>query len=995
MRNLSFLIYLIIGAFTIFAQSPHGSKLKIDCSNCHESSDWKIIPKNIKFDHNSETSFKLMGQHATVECQSCHQSLDFSEVKTDCISCHKDVHQNSLGPDCAKCHTPTTWLVTNIIQIHKNSRFPLIGAHMNVDCQSCHKDYANLYFPPQSTNCFSCHSAQYYATTAPNHAQSNISTNCQDCHSMTTFTWVVANLQNFDHSFFPLTAGHNIQNCFSCHIQGRSDFKGISTNCYSCHKQNYMLAKNPDHINAKFSTICSDCHTITSFTTATYNHNITGFPLTGVHVNLQCTQCHASGYNNTPTACVACHLKDYNAAIAPVNHAAAGLPQTCNDCHGTTAPFTTTTFNHSSVGFTLTGAHTTVSCENCHKGSVANTPTDCYSCHNADFAATTAPSHVAQNFSHDCTQCHSTTNWSGASFDHNTTGFPLTGMHANLTCAQCHASGYANTSTACVSCHLKDYNAAASPVNHTAAGLPQTCGDCHGTNAPFTTTTFNHTTTGFTLTGAHTTISCESCHKGSVANTPTDCYSCHSADYANTTNPNHGASGFPHNCTQCHSSTNWSGATFDHNTTGFALTGMHSNLQCAQCHASGYTNTPTACVSCHLKDYNAAATPVNHVAAGLPQTCNDCHTTSSPFTTTTFNHTTVGFTLTGAHTTVACENCHKGTVVGTPTDCYSCHSADYAGTTDPPHATQGFPHDCSQCHSTTNWSSATFDHSTTGFALTGAHVTVQCASCHTSGYTTAPSTACVSCHLKDYNSAASPVNHIAAGLPQTCADCHNTTAFTATTFNHTTVGFALTGAHTTVACENCHKGTVVGTPTDCYSCHSADYAGTTDPPHATQGFPHDCSQCHSTTNWSSATFDHSTTGFALTGAHVTVQCASCHTSGYTTAPSTACYSCHATDYNNTNNPPHLAAGYPTDCTQCHTTTTFTTSTFNHTLYFPLTNNHNVSCGTCHATISNFGIFSCTATCHSQSNTDPHHTGVKNYIYSPTSCYGCHPTGQGD
>ncbi len=1138
MRYLSCLIILMIGAITIFAQSPHGDKLKIDCANCHESSNWKIIPKQIKFDHNTETTFKLMGQHSTVSCQSCHQSLVFSDVKTECISCHRDVHQNSLGPDCAKCHTPSTWLVTNIIQIHKNSRFPLVGVHLNVNCASCHKDYAKLYFSPQNTTCFSCHSAQYYATTAPNHVQSNISTNCQDCHSMTSFSWIASNMQNFDHSFFPLTAGHNIQNCFSCHIQGRSDFKGISTDCYSCHKQNYMLAKNPDHMQAKFSTTCSDCHTTTSFTTAAFNHNNTGFPLTGVHANLQCAQCHASGYTNTPTACVSCHLKDYNAATSPVNHTAAGLPQTCGDCHGTTAPFTTSTFNHTTVGFTLTGAHTTVACENCHKGTVVGTPTDCYSCHTADFASTTSPSHTAQNFSHDCTQCHSTTNWNGATFNHSTTGFPLTGVHANLNCAQCHASGYTNTSPSCVACHLKDYNAAVSPVNHIAAGLPQTCSDCHGTTAPFTTstfnhttvgfmltgahttvacenchkgtvvgtptdcyschvndynsttnpphatqgfphdctqchsttnwtsatfdhsttgfaltgahstvqcaqchasgytntptacyachqadyqkavtpvnhvaaglpqtcgdchnttaftaTTFNHTTVGFTLTGAHTTVACENCHKGTVVGTPTDCYSCHSADYSGTTNPPHAIQGFPHNCIQCHSTTNWSGATFDHSTTGFALTGAHSTVQCAQCHASGYTNTPTACYACHQADYQKATSPVNHVAAGLPQTCGDCHNTTA-FTATTFNHTTVGFALTGAHTTVACENCHKGTVVGTPTDCYSCHINDYNGTTDPPHAAQGFPHNCTQCHSTTNWSGATFDHSTTGFALTGAHTTVQCASCHTSGYTTAPSTACYACHQSNYQTATSPVNHVAAGLPQTCGDCHNTTAFTATTFNHTTVGFALTGAHTTVACENCHKGTVVGTPTDCYSCHVNDYNSTTDPPHAAQGFPHNCTQCHSMTNWSGATFDHSTTGFALTGAHTTVQCASCHTSGYTTAPPTACYGCHATDYNTTTNPPHQAAGYPTDCTQCHTTTTFTTSTFNHTTYFPLTNNHNVSCGTCHTTISNFAIFSCTATCHSAASTNSNHSGVKNYVYSPTSCYGCHPTGRG-
>ncbi len=611
MRFLSFLIFVIVGTVFIYPQSPHGKDLKIDCAYCHESTNWKIIPKHIKFDHNKETSFKLTGEHAEVDCQSCHKSLIFSEVKTECISCHKDVHQNSLGPNCEKCHTTNTWIVSNIIQIHQNSRFPLVGVHLNVDCRSCHSGYENLYFPPQSVSCFSCHAKQYYATTAPNHVQANFSTNCLECHSMSSFTWGAS---NFNHSFFPLVGGHNIANCFSCHAPG-TNFKGLTTDCYPCHKQQYMAAKNPDHVQAKFPTTCQDCHNIYSFTQATFNHNTTGFPLTGAHASVSCQSCHTAGYTNTPS------------------------------------------------------------------------------------------------------------------------------------------------------------------------------------------------------------------------------------------------------------------------------------------------------------------------------------------------------------------------------DCYSCHSKDYAGTTDPNHVAQGFSHDCSQCHSTTNWGDANFDHSTTGFALTGAHATTTCNSCHTSGYTTPPPTTCYGCHQSTYQSTTAP-NHTASGLPQTCQGCHTTTNWTQSTFNHTTTGFTLTGAHVSLDCSSCHKGTVTGLTTDCYSCHNQDYANTTNPPHSTQGFPHDCSQCHSTTDWTGASFDHSTTGFPLTGAHTSVSCQSCHTSGYTTPPPTTCYACHTADYNNTTNPPHQSAGYPTDCTQCHTTTAWTPSTFDHTSYFPLTGSHNTACANCHQTISNFAIHSCNAVCHK----DAHHQNE--------DCYTCHKTGSG-
>lgn len=844
-------VFLMLTAAAAFGQSPHGSALKMDCANCHLATTWNVLPKQMKFNHDKMTSFALVGQHAQLACVSCHKDLVFSDVKSNCVSCHSDVHRASLGVNCQDCHTPHTWLVTDVQEMHQRTRFPLVGAHQNVDCASCHTSYSQLYFPPINTACVTCHSQQYYSTTAPNHAQAGFSTQCQSCHTVIDVSWGPT---NFNHSFFPLTGGHAIANCFACHTQGATkNFGGLSTNCYSCH--------------------------------------------------------------------------------------------------------------------------------------------------NAQFAQTTAPNHASANFSHDCSQCHTITNWGTGTFDHNTTGFPLTGEHTNLLCAQCHTSGYTNTPSDCYSCHQTNYTNATAPVNHPASGLPHTCQGCHTTSALFTTATFNHPTAPFQLTGAHASLACQSCHQGSVTNTPTDCYSCHTNDFAATNNPNHVSAGFPHTCTQCHSTTDWTSATFDHSTTGFPLTGDHANLQCAQCHASGYTNTPSNCYACHQADYTNATTPVNHVAAGLPQTCQDCHTTMSPFTTTTFSHPSSPFALTGAHTTVACQSCHKGSVTSTPTDCYSCHSNDFAATTNPNHVSAGFPHTCTQCHSTTDWTSATFDHSTTGFPLTGEHANLQCAQCHASGYTNTPSD-CYSCHQTDYTNATTPVNHVAAGLPQTCQNCHTTMSpFTTTTFNHSSTPFQLTGAHTTVACQSCHQGSITNTPTDCYSCHKTDYTNTTDPPHVAQGFPTTCNQCHSTTSWDNATFDHSTTGFPLTGAHTSVQCAQCHTNGYTTPPPTTCVGCHQTDYNNTTNPPHASAGYPTDCTQCHTTTAWSPSTFNHS-QFPITSGNHAAppllCSQCHTNVSNFAIFSCTTSgCHPQAQTDPHHTGVNGYVYSPTSCYTCHPTGSGD
>src|SRR5438309_8176344 len=84
-----------------------------------------------------------------------------------------------------------------------------------------------------------------------------------------------------------------------------------------------------------------------------------------------------------------------------------------------------------------------------------------------------------------------------ASFDHSTTGFPLTGAHTTVQCAQCHVNGnYTLTSanTACASCHLKDFQGTTYP-NHVSSGFAQTSQQCHST-ATWTSATFNHSTNG-------------------------------------------------------------------------------------------------------------------------------------------------------------------------------------------------------------------------------------------------------------------------------------------------------------------------------------------------------------------------------------------------------------------------------------------------------------------------------------------------------------------
>jgi len=634
-------------------------------------------------------------------------------------------------------------------------------------------------------------------------------------------------------------------------------------------------------------------------------------------------------------------------------------------------------------------------------------PTTCIGCHQSDFNGTTSPAHVAGGFPTDCTLCHSTTNWTSSTFNHSSV-FPLVGAHTSLACAACHTNNnYTTVPTTCYGCHLADFTGTNNP-SHVAANFPTTCNTCHGA-APMTWTTgvtFNHTLyANWALTGFHATLTCVQCHtNNNFNNLSTACYSCHQADFTGTTNPNHVASGFPTDCSVCHSTTNWTGATFNHNTTTFPLTGAHTTLQCAQCHttATSYNGSlPTTCYGCHQADFTGTTNPA-HVAAGFPTDCTLCHSTTN-WTSSTFNHSSV-FPLVGAHTSLACAACHTNNNYTTvPTTCYGCHQADFTGTNNPSHVAAAFPTTCDTCHGAapTTWTAGvTFNHTLyANWALTGAHATVTCAQCHTNNNYNNLSTACYSCHQADFTGTTNPA-HVAAGFPTDCTICHSTTNWTTSTFNHATTTFPLTGFHATMQCVLCHTSATTyngSLPTLCYGCHQADWNGTTNPAHAAAGFPTTCDTCHTTTDWTGATFNHANTPFPLTGAHTTVACNLCHINNVFAGTPTDCYSCHTADYTGTTNPNHTTAKWPTTCTTCHTTTNWTSATLptSYHTFFPTTHgNANSVCATCHTNSSDYSVFTCTG-CHGGNNAaNFKHPNVNGYVYNSVNCYACHKSGGG-
>jgi NMD protein affecting ribosome stability and mRNA decay len=481
-----------------------------------------------------------------------------------------------------------------------------------------------------------------------------------------------------------------------------------------------------------------------------------------------------------------------------------------------------------------------VDCDACHKGAATSKfqtmPTQCYSCHSAEFKTATTPNHVSAGFSTTCESCHSTDNWLNAEFDHASVGFPLNGGHAvpPRLCADCHLNNNYNlASTACVSCHLKDYQAAANP-NHVSAQFPQSCEQCHNITS-WSNASFNHNATPFPLTGLHTVPprQCTDCHVNNNYNlTTTACVSCHLKDYQGTTNPNHVTSSFPQTCDQCHNTTSWANATFNHNSTGFPLTGLHTvpPRQCIDCHANNnYTLSSAACVTCHLKDYQGTTSP-KHVTASFPQACDQCHNTSS-WANAIFNHSSTGFPLSGSHAVPPrqCTDCHVNNNYSlNSTLCYSCHQKDYTGTNNPAHSAAGFPTTCELCHDTVVWTDSTFNHNNTAFPLTGSHMVPPrlCTDCHVnSNYTTLPLT-CIGCHQTDYNNTTNP-GHAAQPqfFPTTCQNCHNTTAWTGATFNHTQyTQFPINHGNANGVCATCHINSSNYAIFQCTGCHGGNNA---------------------------------------------------------------------------------------------------------------------------------------------------------------------------
>ncbi len=612
---------------------------------------------------------------------------------------------------------------------------------------------------------------------------------------------------------------HEKVQCTQCHV--KPVFTDVGKNCQDCHT---------DIHQRQMGTNCADCHTVQGWKIAVQQvkEHQNRFPLLGAHAAVQCEDCHKGAavgqFQGLSTACISCHQKDLQqtqtmGGTVP-NHIAAQFPTTCETCHNFDS-WLGASVNHAAppINFPLTNGHANVSCESCHVGGNYNlqiVATDCghAGCHLTTWQQTTNPAHTAAPTVFPiatCSNCHNTVSWQNANFNHATTGFPLANSHQMApagkvnACTDCHINNNYNLTTQATDCgnagcHLNTnygggWQGTTTPVHAQAGSVfaVANCSSCHNT-VSFLTATFDHSATGFPLTGSHQLApagrvnACSDCHiSNNYALTigPTDCGNsqCHLTTWQQTNNPTHSAAGAPFaaaNCSTCHNPTLWTNVVFNHAATGWPLTGSHQ------------------------------LAPAGKVVA-----CTDCHTGNN-------------YNLTAANT-----------------DCYGCHQTAWLSTTKmagsiPNHVTAGFSTSmCSTCHDTVLWSDGKFDHSTTGFPLQGPHMlpprtTVTgaigpmvnaCTDCHTGGNYTAgyPTMDCYGCHQTYYTNAqtygATVPNHITASYPTACVSCHTTYATTAwmgAVFNHTFFRIPHNGS----VCSDCHTVATDYKKFSCENCHT-------------------------------------------------------------------------------------------------------------------------------------------------------------------------------
>ena len=793
---------LTISTGTVTQKNPAHIASSTACESCHVTVAWKPASK---VDHTQVSG----------TCTSCHNGT--VSISTGVIT-GKPVNHVVTSDDCSTCHTTTAWKPANF-------------NHVNITgtCVSCHNGSnatgKNPTHIASSDACDACHSTVVWKPTLrTDHAQipAAVSGSCISCHngSLTLSTGVVAAK--------PADVIHQntSRECGACHTTlawtpATFDHTGISSGCSSCHNGTAATGKTQTHLVT--TNACEACHNTATWRPAT---SVDHTQVTGT-----CVSCHSGSVTistgtvtgKTPTHiassnnCENCHT---TSAWKPANVNHDNVTGTCQSCHnGTTA-----------TGKTPTHLATTDACGSCHavvawkpasKVDHTQVTGSCYSCHSGSVTISTGTvtakpaNHIVSD--NNCQNCHTTSAWRPANFDHN-------GITGN--CISCHdgtnatgkGSQHISSTNSCESCHSVIAWKPTVKVDH--AQVSGTCAACHNGSTPIgTPPTSSGTITGKPADVIHqnTTAQCSTCHT-TVAWTP--------ATYDHT--------GITTNCASCHNGTNATGKTPTHIASTNACETCHSTVTFKPATRVDHAQVTGACYSCHsgslvISTGTVTGKNANHMPTS--NLCTNCHTTTAWKPARAFDHTQVSVTT--------CYSCHSGSVL-ISTGYVTGKNANHIATNN----------SCENCHTTNAWKPAGFDHAgvqpgtcstchnnvqATGKPNGHITTTAECDSCHsTTAWTpihfnhTGVTSGCNACHNGDI-ATGKPTGHFVT--TRECIECHNTTAWTPVTHTHISVNYP--GNHrTAIDCTNsaCHGGNTEAVTwrnatyaNSCAGCHAGSY----------------------------------------------------------------------------------------------------------------------------------------------------------------------------
>lgn len=223
----------------------HKGRYGDKCESCHTARGWK----DIHFNHDRDTKYRLKDKHREVKCDACHLPeqgpIHGIRLASDCHACHKgdDKHEGQLGTRCEECHNEKRW--TGVPYDHNKARFALTGSHAKVECKACHKTAAFRKVP---TTCHGCHRDD-------DAHKGRFGRKCEQCHY--TGTW---KSWDFDHgkTDFPLDGKHRDVPCDACHKTALDGPAAPTRRCVSCH------IKDDVH-NGGFGSQCERCHRTTTW----------------------------------------------------------------------------------------------------------------------------------------------------------------------------------------------------------------------------------------------------------------------------------------------------------------------------------------------------------------------------------------------------------------------------------------------------------------------------------------------------------------------------------------------------------------------------------------------------------------------------------------------------------------------------------------------------------------------------------------------------------